>query len=70
MSLEYRLTWSASSNISFHGETDWEPVESDETREDAAKALIEGGSLPQGLEEVLDASGFAWDVEFRESTAA
>jgi hypothetical protein len=67
MSLEYR---SASSNINFHGASDWEPWDhAEDTAEDIEIALCEGGRIPDGLEMVLDFSGFEWSVETRETSA-
>jgi hypothetical protein len=70
--MEYRLGWSASSNISFRGETEWtawnEPEDDSAAIEDA---LTKGsGSLGDGLEIVLQESGFEWWVETRETENA
>ncbi len=70
--MEYRLRWSATSNISFCGETEWTAW--DEPEDDSAAiedALIKGsGSLADGLEIVLQESGFEWWVETREANDA
>lgn len=67
--LEYRICWSASSNISFRGQTEWRDAgdwgESDEEVEDALSDS--NGDIPHGLEEAMDASGFEWYVETREA---
>jgi hypothetical protein len=62
---EHRICWSASSNASFRGATDWEPWEEDGDPAD----VLSGGSvsLPIGLEIALEACGFDWWVETRES---
>lgn len=66
--IEYRLCWSASSNINFRGETDWAPWdEEDDTAEDVDRTMNSGRVDCLGLEEVLNASGFEWWVETRES---
>lgn len=69
MSVEYRVCWSASSNITFSGETDWESWGGDE--DDDAKSVEEelyGGKVEcAGLSEALEASGFEWWVETRDA---
>jgi hypothetical protein len=67
--IEYRICWSASSNISFRGHGDWWPANEGESAEDVEKALngVAGGiRLPDGLEMALEGSGFDWWVETRE----
>lgn len=67
MSSEYRVCWSASSNISFHGATDWEAWGSDDSADEIEDALNVGsGTIPEGLSIALDASGFEWWAEVRE----
>lgn len=62
--MEYRLCWSANSNISFHGSTDWEEIEDpDMTVEEFEKMLCDGGNTSEGLSMVMDASGFEWWIE-------
>lgn len=68
MSYEYRVKWAATTNISFHGATDWKEWDGDE---EAAPKEIEdylytGVALPPALEEALEESGFDWTVEIRE----
>lgn len=64
--MEYRLTWAASSNINFHGATDWEEWDDpDASEKDIYTALEDGGHISDGLEMVLQASGFEWNVEVR-----
>lgn len=60
--MEYRICWSASSNASFEGATDWEIAEGDPEAE-----LSKGGwgDMPEGLAIALEASGFDWWVETR-----
>ncbi len=79
MAIEYRVCWSASSNISFHGATDWqtweqfyeedEPAPTLKTVEESFDGPLDGGhvALPFGLEQALEASGFDWHVETREA---
>lgn len=68
--IEYRLCWSASSNISFRGETDWEPWSEGGTTAEVEDALYSGRQECEGLNEVLEASGFEWWVETREAPDA
>ena len=65
---EVRLSWNASSNVSFRGRTDWEEWGGfEETEDEIYKALEgDGAEIPDGLSQVLDACGFAWGVEVRE----
>jgi hypothetical protein len=67
-SIEFRVKWTASSNISFHGATPWKDGEDwgddAEEIEDALDYLV--GDLPPGLQMAMDASGFEWAVETRE----
>jgi hypothetical protein len=66
---EFRVCWSASSNISFHGQTNWQDGadwgDDAEEIEDSLDSLT--GDLPPGLEMAIDASGFEWSVETREA---
>lgn len=69
--MEYRITWSAFSNINFRGATEWETWEGEETTEDGIVVAVTRSldgipiSLPYGLERALEASGFDWNVEVR-----
>jgi hypothetical protein len=72
--IEYRIGWSASSNISFDGHDDWQPWDDeDASAEDVESYLNEPErrdqhiNLPPGLEMALEASGFDWYVETREA---
>lgn len=65
--LEYRICWSASSDIGFHGEGDWEGADPGETGDDIEDALAKGGGICDGLEMALRFSGFEWWVETREA---
>jgi hypothetical protein len=48
--MDYRLSWNASSNISFRGRTDWQEWDGDETTEEAVYEVLERGSdIPEGL---------------------
>lgn len=73
MLVEYRVCWSASSNISFKGHTDWREWDDDEAEslEAVEDALGESGdgvvALPIALEEMLEAAGIDWHVETREA---
>lgn len=67
MAIEYRLTWSASSNINFHGESDWTEWEDEEATAEQVEDALYAGTVPDGLGEVLEVSGFSWNVETRES---
>lgn len=68
--MEYRICWSATSNISFHGSTDWEPWGGDETTDGEIQDSLVAGStqLSEGLGIAIEASGFEWWVETRKST--
>lgn len=68
MTIEFQIGWSASSNATFGGETDWMPWHGDETTTEAVQeALNRGIGISLGLEEALDASGFEWWSETREA---
>jgi hypothetical protein len=63
---EYRVCWTASSNITFRGNKDWEPWTDEEAGpDDIEKALTSGSRISDGLELALEASGFEWWVEVR-----
>jgi hypothetical protein len=67
--IEHRICWNAISNVTFQGSTEWEPWdEEDATLADVESALNDGKvSLPLGLELALEASGFDWWAEIRET---
>lgn len=70
--IEYRIRWSASSNITFNGATDWELFDltdaaNAEEVEDYFNQTQGRYSTPEGFEIALEASGFEWWVETRES---
>ena len=76
--IEWRVCWNASSNASFHGQTDWEawdgPEDNQEDVRDAVEIKTFDGRKVPGLnsmafESVLEASGFEWYVETREVSA-
>jgi hypothetical protein len=60
--MRYQIRWSASSNISFNGETEWVEVEEGLTQRE-----VERDVEPFIMEEALDASGFEAWIEFDES---
>ena len=65
--IEYRFNWSASTNISFLGQSDWlDWWGDDELTADEVLAVLEGGTVPDGLQEALEACGFEWSAEVRE----
>lgn len=73
MSIEYRVCWSASSNITFKGSTDWAEWDGDEgmSADEVRNALEEpeGGEREvwsTALEMAAEASGFEYRVETRE----
>lgn len=71
MAVEYRVCWTASSNISFRGATPWrDGADWGEDAEEIEDALSGGALAIEGLEIALDASGFEWTVETRETNSA
>ena len=66
--IEYRIGWSASSNASFRGLSDWEPWDDEDAMgEDVELALSKASAIPEGLEMALEYCGFEWWVETRET---
>lgn len=68
--IEYRICWSASSNIAFHGATDWEEWGDEGDPEEVLMECEDGSrqyNAPPGLDIALEASGFEWYVETRAS---
>jgi len=66
--MQYRVVWSASSNISFRGEGEWYDAEEGETAEEVEDNLTKGsGGIGDGLELVISETGLEWWVETRES---
>ena len=72
--IEWRVCWSASSNITFHGETDWEEADDGETEDEVRERLenqtfdgAKPGPICAAMDAALEASGFEWYVETRES---
>lgn len=59
--MRYRICWSASTNISFEGKSEWidEPNEDENT----LHSSLDGGD---GLQMALDESGFEWWVEIED----
>jgi phage gp45-like len=72
--IEYRICWSASSNISFQGQTDWTAWDEPDATPDDVERALEGygqrSNFPAGFEEALEASGFEWYSEVREVSEA
>ena len=68
MKLEYRICWSASSNVTFHGHSEWEEWDDDEATEDDIYTALENGGISDGLEMALIYSGFEWSIEVRTVT--
>lgn len=69
MRFEYRIGWSASSNASFSGQSDWMVWEGHEqTIKEVKNILNETKYLPLGLEEAIELSGFEWWTEVRLAT--
>ncbi len=69
--IEYRVCWSAGSNISFHGSTEWDEWDGfEETEADVQAALGAGGLNCEGLSMALEASGFDWWIETRVAETA
>jgi hypothetical protein len=67
---EYRISWSAMSNISFKGDTGWRTWEDEyeESAEDVRRAIEETQgrfNIPYGLEVVLEAAGIEWWCDVR-----
>lgn len=71
--IEYRICWAASSNVSFHGESDWAEWDGFEKTPDEVLDTLNKpdganrSALPVGLEEALECSGFEWWAETRAS---
>lgn len=66
--IEYRIFWSASSNITFHGKSDWAPWWGfEETVAEVEQAIETSGGCPSPLlEGALEGSGFECWCEVRE----
>jgi len=71
MAVEFRVCWSASSNISFHGSSEWEEWDDeDATASEVRDALERGAVHCDGLQMVIERSGLDWHVETREAPNA
>lgn len=72
--IQYRVCWSASSNISFKGASDWREWTGDEelTADEVAEFLMsaDGEEWSPALQEAVDISGFEYRVEMREAEEA
>lgn len=66
--MQYKLTWSAMSNVNYYGETEWKDYwDKDATEAEILKDLqFSSSGISDGLQEVLEASGFEWDIEVRD----
>ena len=65
---EYRVCWSASSNINFRGATEWQEWWGidEQTPAEVESTLCDfTGTSPPALDEMIDASGLDWHVEVR-----
>lgn len=63
--IETRICWSASTNISFRGSTEWEPW--DGGAEDFEDFMTKGQhNICEGLALALEGSGFEWWTEVRD----
>lgn len=61
MAVEYRIGWA------FQGCTDWAAWhDEDASCAEVQEALEGAATLPEGLAEAIEASGFGWYVETRE----
>lgn len=67
--IEYRVCWSASSNITFHGATEWEAWEDEDATANQIAEEMEAGSggAPRLLAEVLEEAGLEYWLETRET---
>lgn len=69
---QFRICWTASSNITFKGKGEWRNADdwlmADDaiTQETIENALNEGGNASEGLALALEESGFEWWVEVKE----
>lgn len=65
--MEYRICWSASTNINFRGATDWEEWDGyEESATEVEDALYQGdGQIAEALGIAIEASGFDYWVELR-----
>jgi hypothetical protein len=65
--IEYRVCWSAGSNITFHGKSEWSEWGGfEETVEEVEAALYKShGQMSASMEEALEASGFECWPEVR-----
>lgn len=66
---EYRVGWSAFTNINFKGSTDWMQWDGyEETADEVEVALTHtNGMIPMALDIALESSGFDWWMEVREA---
>lgn len=64
---EWRICWSASSNITFKGQTDWEPWDDDEETVDEVESALCVGSRSSIVDDAFcNSSGVEYYPEVRE----
>lgn len=64
--IEYRIGWSASSNASFEGASEWMKWDGDEkTVAEVEEAINASRERSPGLEAAIEWSGFEWWSEVR-----
>lgn len=65
--IEYRICWSADSNASFEGKSEWKLWPDDDATDDEIKEHFDGNrvAVPDGLALALECSGFEWWAETR-----
>ncbi|HEU4706905.1 MAG TPA: hypothetical protein VFS64_06950 [Solirubrobacterales bacterium] len=68
--IEFRVCWSAATDVSFRGEGIWHQAKEGESAEEVELRLVKGRrSLPEGMNLALGESGFEWWVETRETNS-
>jgi len=69
--MRYRVSWSASSNVTFSGSDDWQDWDDPKaTTDEIEEALTrQMGGISDGLEIALEGSGFEWWVEVEDGPA-
>jgi hypothetical protein len=69
--VRYRVGWSASSNVTFSGHSDWEDWEDPDATADEIRAALtkSEGHIADGFELALEASGYEWRVDVEDGSA-